>query len=77
LRYTRVEVRKVGGVAHSLAWLTRLPTMLTVIYAAKLEQVVENVQCKDTRTAQTSSFYNLTSPTRYRHAELPTDGDAT
>jgi hypothetical protein len=28
LRYTRVEVRKVGGVAHSLAWLTRLPTML-------------------------------------------------
>jgi hypothetical protein len=51
--------------------------VVTVIYAAKLEQVVENVQCKDTRTAQTSSFYNLTSPTRYRHAELPTDGDAT
>lgn len=51
--------------------------VVTVIYAAKLEQVVENVQCKDTRTAQTSSFYDLTSPTRYRHAELPTDGDVT
>ena len=51
--------------------------VVTVIYAAKLEQVVENVQCKDMGIAQTSSFYNLTSSTRYRHAELPTDGDAT
>jgi hypothetical protein len=35
LRYTRVEVRKVGGVAHSLAWLTRLPTMLAYIASYK------------------------------------------
>ena len=37
--------------------------VVTVIYAAKLEQVVENVQCKDT--------------TRYRRAELPTDSNVT
>jgi hypothetical protein len=51
--------------------------VVTVIYAAKLEQVVENIQCKDTGIAQTSPFYNLASPTRYRHAELPTDSDVT